>query len=171
MKRPIETVRAFAAAAGSRSHLLIAGMDGDLSRDKLQAAIPHAIREKVHVVGELSGGALQDSMMASDAFISLSHRENFGYAMCDALAYALPIIVTRGHDILDELPMGPRRQLACGWQLAEDALPSAVEAIADLHACSEAQLTDMGSTGREWATAHLSFQHFRNSLTALIPVV
>ena len=172
MKRPVETVRAFAAAAGSRSHLLIVGMDGDLCRDKLRAAIPHEIREKVHVVGELSGVALQDSMMASDAFISLSYRENFGYAMCDAIAHALPIIVTCGHDILDELPMGPGQRLRCGWRINDDALESAAAAaITDLCTCSEAQLTDMGSTGRAWATAHLSFQHFRNSLTALIPVV
>ncbi len=171
MKRPIQTVRAFAAAAGSGSHLLIVGMDGDLCREKVQAAIPHTIREKVHVVGELSGVALQDSMMASDAFISLSHRENFGYAMCDALAHALPIIVTRGHDILDELPMGPVQRLRCGWRVDDDALQSAAAAIADLCTCSESQLTDMGSTGRAWATAHLSFQQFQNSLTALTPVV
>lgn len=172
MKRPIETVRAFAAAGGSRSHLLIVGMDGDLCRDKLQAAIPHAIRENVHVVGELSGVALQDSMMASDAFISLSHRENFGYAMCDALAHALPIIVTGGHDILDELPMGPGQRLRCGWRIDDDALQSAAAAaITDLCTCSEAQLTDMGSTGRAWVGAHLSFRQFQDSLTALMPVV
>ncbi len=175
MKRPIQTVRAFAAAAaaatGSKSHLLIVGMDGDLSRDEVRAAIPHNIRGRVHVVGELSGLDLQDSMMASDAFISLSHRENFGYAMCDALAHGLPIIVTLGHDILDELPMGPGRHLACGWQVEDDTLSSAAAAIATLCACSDAQLADMGSAGRAWATVHLSYELFRNTLTSLLPVV
>ena len=171
MKRPIETVRAFAAAAGPGSHLLVVGMDGDLSRDALQAAIPRVLRGRVHVVGALSGINLQDSMMASDAFISLSHRENFGYAMCDALAYALPIIVTPGHDIADELPIGLGRQLGCGWRVDDYSLRSAAAAISDLCACSDAQLAGMGQTGRAWATAHLSFEHFCSSLMALAPVV
>ncbi len=169
MKRPIETVRAFAAAAAPGSHLLVVGMDGDLSRDKIQGKIPHAVRERIHLVGQMSGIDLQDSMMASDAFISLSHRENFGYAMCDALAHGLPIIVSPGHDILDELPIGPGRGLACGWQLADDTLPSAAAAIAELFACSDTQLADMGSTGRSWASMHLSYQLFGNSLTSLVP--
>jgi glycosyltransferase involved in cell wall biosynthesis len=117
----------------------------------------------------MSGIDLQDSMMASDAFISLSHRENFGYAMCDALAHALPILVTPGHDIVRELPIGPGRGLACGWQLADDSLPTAAAAIAELCACSDAQLTEMGSNGRSWATENLSYRRFCESLTALVP--
>ena len=167
MKRPIETVRAFAAAAGSGSHLLVVGMDGDLSRSQVQAEVPDSVRERVRVVGELNGITLDDAMLASDAFISLSQRENFGYAMCDAIANGLPIIVTPGHDILDELPTGPQGRLTCGWRLDDDKLPAAAQAIRALYACSASQLTDMGSAGRAWASEHLSRRQFHNSVAAL----
>lgn len=170
MKRPIETVRAFAAAAGSDGHLLMVGMDGNLSRSQVRAEIADGMLGRVHVVGELKGSALGDAMLASDAFISLSRRENFGYALCDALAYGLPIIVTPGHDIIGELPMGPNGGLTCGWRLADDEVSSASAAIANLWNCSAAQLTDMGLAGRTWATEHLSHRGFRNKLTALAPV-
>jgi glycosyltransferase involved in cell wall biosynthesis len=169
MKRPIETVQAFAAGAGAGAHLLVIGMDGDLSRQHIQARVPPSIRTRVHVVGEMSGLDLHNAMLAADAFISLSHRENFGYAMCDALAHGLPIIVTPGHDLLDELPVNAETRLACGWRLDDEKLVSAATAIADFCDCSQGQITDMGASGREWATTQLSHQRFRNTLTALVP--
>ncbi len=167
MKRPIETVRAFAAAGGSRSHLLIVGMDGDLSRSQVRAEIPDGMLEMVHVVGELNGTALGDAMLASDAFISLSRRENFGYALCEALAYGLPVIVTPGHDILDELPAGPRGQLKCGWRLSDDGIASAAAAIGEMTSSDAAQLAAMGAAGRAWAAASLSREVFHHALSRL----
>lgn len=167
MKRPIETVRAFAAAAGPESHLLIVGMDGDLSRSQVRAEVPDGMLKRVHVVGELNGSALGDAMLASDAFISLSRRENFGYALCEALAYGLPVIVTPGHDILEELPAGPRDELQCGWRLPDDRTESASAAIGEMTASSAGQLAAMGATGRTWAAASLSRDGFRNALARL----
>ena len=167
MKRPIETVRAFAVAAGSASHLLIVGMDGDLSRIQVRAEIPDGMLKRVHVVGELNGTALGDAMLASDAFISLSRRENFGYALCEALAYSLPVIVTPGHDILDELPAGPRGQLQCGWRLGDDGIASATAAIGEMTSSDAAQLAAMGAAGRAWAAASLSREVFHDALSRL----
>jgi glycosyltransferase involved in cell wall biosynthesis len=167
MKRPIETVRAFAAAGGSGSHLLMVGMDGDLSRSQVRAEIPDGVLERVHVVGELNGTALRDAMLASDAFISLSRRENFGYALCESLAYGLPVIVTPGHDILEELPTGPRGQLQCGWRLGDDGVASASAAIREMTSSDFAQLAAMGAAGRAWASASLSRDIFHDALSRL----
>lgn len=167
MKRPTDTVRAFAAAAGPVGYLLIVGMDGNLTRSQVQAAIPPGMLQRIRVVGELNGTSLSDAMMASDVFVSLSRRENYGYALCDALAHGLPIIATPGHDIIGELPVGPSGDIACGWRLENDRLSSAAAAIARAVSCSAAELTSIGLIGREWATGNLSHRQFRSSLFSL----
>lgn len=167
MKRPIETMQAFAAAGQADAHLFIGGMDGNLSRAQVQAAVPAGVLGRVHVAGELKGAELGDAMMAADAFISLSRRENFGYAVCDALAHGLPVILTRGHDLVHELPTMRDGSLACGWRLDDDAVASAAYAIADLCARESEQLADMGAEGRCWVGSHLSRAGFHRTLSTL----
>lgn len=167
MKRPLAMLRAFAAGAADTCHLLVAGMDGDLTRNQVAAAVPEKVRKRVHVVGPLQGADLADAFLASDAFISLSYRENFGYALCDALAYGLPVIVTPGHDIVDDLPATDAGRLACGWLLPDDGLSAARAAIAEFSEAADEQLISTGAAGRAWAERHLSRSRFEEAVAAL----
>lgn len=170
LKRPLETVRVFAAAqAGSQSncHLVMAGMDGDLTQEDVRAAIPAAYRDRVHVVGPLVGSAVADAMLASDGFISLSFQENFGYAAADALAYCLPVILSPGHDLAHEMPARDGR-LACGWLLGDNAEATAVSAIREFVAATDATLAAAGAVGRAWVGEMLSREQFRDRLAALV---
>jgi glycosyltransferase involved in cell wall biosynthesis len=164
MKRPIETVRAFCAAGAGNCHLAIVGMDGDLSANQVAAAIPDAARRRVHVIGPLGGNRLDDAYLASDGFISLSFRENFGYAAAEAVAHGLPVILSAGHDLAHELPrIG--MCLACGWMLENDSRSAAVAAIRNF--ASSSLIANIGEIGASWARDNLSAQRFRDSLCTL----
>ncbi len=171
VKRPVETVRAFceatAAASRERCHLAIIGMDGDLTQADVVAAIPPTCRDRVHLIGPLTGADLAAAHLAGDGFISLSFQENFGYAAAEAMAYGLPVILSPGHDLAHEMPAVDGR-FACGWLLDDDAPATAVAAIREFAAASDATLAAAGGTGRTWVADTLSFERFRDTLTAMV---
>jgi glycosyltransferase involved in cell wall biosynthesis len=167
VKRPIETLRAFCAAAQENCHLVMVGMDGDLTHAVVRAAIPAGWQERVHLVGQLAGDDVTEAMFASDGFISLSFQENFGYAAAEAVAAGLPVILSPGHDLAYEMPMREGR-FACGWLLGDDSHATAVAAIREWATGSDTTLAAMGGTGRAWAGDILSFERFRDTLTGLL---
>ena len=175
-KRPLQAIRAFAASAANASHLVVVGMDENLTRVGLQAEVPPAVAGRVHLVGELQGTALAEAWLAADGYISLSAKENFGYATADALAHGLPVILSPGHDLAYELPGADRGTLDCGWLLPDDSLQSAVDAIGEWSALVTApagaprRLVGLRETGRIWASDNLSFERFQSSLKRLAMV-
>ena len=166
VKRPLETIAAFCAAAGNGCHLAIVGMDGDLTRQQLRDAIPAACRDRVHLVGPLSGSDLAAAYLASDGFISLSFQENFGYAAAEASAFGLPAILSPGHDLAHEMPARDGR-FACGWLLPDDSHAEAVAAIRGFAAATDESLAAAGELGRKWVGETLSFDRFQSTLAAL----
>ena len=168
MKRPLDLIRAFINARPANSHLLIVGMQGDLTYQAVAAEIPTAFTDRIHVLGQLDHMLLTEALFAADAFISLSFRENFGYAMADALAHALPIIVTPGHDLAHELPTAKASGLTCGWLLPDDTLEAAAAAISEFDRLAVSETAAMGRAGRDWAAMHLSRESFRSGLLSLI---
>jgi glycosyltransferase involved in cell wall biosynthesis len=176
VKRPLETVAAFAAAtagdgAASRAHLILAGMDGDLTAADVAAAVPEACRGRVHVVGRLDGGSVAEALAAADGFVSLSFQENFGYAAAEAVAAGLPVILSPGHDLAHEMPQrsathGPGG-LACGWLLPDDSFAAAAEAIGAWARADGLRLEALGAAGAAWAREELSPERFRDELVSL----
>jgi glycosyltransferase involved in cell wall biosynthesis len=120
----------------------------------------------VHVVGPLTGDGLAAAFQASDGFISLSHRENFGYSFAEALAHGIPAIVSAGHDLAHEL-VGRGGELSCGWLLDGDMAGRSIEAIRDWVAVPATRLAALGAAGRVWVGEELAFERFRNRLLAL----
>ena len=128
--------------------------------------MPAECRGRVHLVGQLAGDRLAEAFLASDGFISLSHRENFGYSFAESLASGLPAIVSAGHDLAHDI-MPPGDAFPCGWLLDGDAAVAAVGAIREWAAAPAARLATMGATGRTWAGEELSFERFRDRLRGL----
>jgi glycosyltransferase involved in cell wall biosynthesis len=166
MKRPLETVDAFVQAAPAKAHLVLVGMEEGITVGELQARVPAALRNRVHVTGALAGDQLAAAFQGSDGFISLSHRENFGYSFAEALAYGLPAIVSAGHDLAHDL-VGPRGAFSCGWLLDGDVPAQAVAAIREWATAPSTRLTDSGGTGRAWVGDELPLDRFRERLHSL----
>lgn len=173
VKRPLEMVRAFCMAEAVEPHLVIVGMDGDLAAADVLRVVPKSHAERVHAVGGLAGERLTEAYRAADGFISLSFQENFGYAVADALAHGLPVILSPGHDLAYEMPMAGNGRLACGWLLPDDSPATASQAIGEWAAMAtgrqaNARLLQMGQAGREWAADALSRERFREELRRLL---
>ena len=166
MKRPLETVDAFVAAAPAAAHLVIVGMEEGISTARVEARVPASARGRVHVVGPLSGEPLAAAFHAADGFISLSHRENFGYSFAEAIAHGLPVIVSPGHDLTHDIA-GPGGEFPCGWLVGGNAAADAVQPIREWATAAEARLAAMGAAGRSWAHGELAFERFRDRLLVL----
>ncbi|MDF2773161.1 MAG: hypothetical protein K0S86_2656 [Geminicoccaceae bacterium] len=97
-KKNIPTLlRALAAATSPRIQLTIAG-DGDANyRAGLSAMVGElGLADRVRFVGHVDGTAKQALLTESDCFVLPSAHENFGLAVAEALAAALPVIVSPG---------------------------------------------------------------------------
>lgn len=167
MKRPVETIKAFSSVQAPRLHLVMAGAAGDIDHAALEQTIPQSAKDRVHLVGELDRLALAAAYQAADGFISLSWRENFGYSAADALASALPIIVSPGHDLAHEMPRDISGGITCGWLLQDNSMRGAIEAIQQFADIDEASVERMGDAGRSWVNDALSPARFHDKLTAM----
>ncbi len=167
MKRPTFMLEAFLRAAVPECHLVVVGMEEGVTMAALRALVPREDADRVHVIGSLAGGDLTAAYHAADGFISLSHRENFGYAFAEAMAHGLPAIVSAGHDLAHDVGRGGRGDFPCGWLLPDESSATATAAIRAFAAASPAQLSAAGETGRAWVADHLSFDRFRDRLRRL----
>ncbi len=158
MKRPLETIAALGRSGAPKAHLILIGNPFGITVAECAAhASRLGVADRVHVVGPVFGQDKHRYLDASDAFISLSHRENFNFAAAECMAAGLPVILSPGNDLASDLA-----NLDCGWLLARDDL--AASAIADAAAKSGPQLEAMGQRGRRWAEETLSFGTFQSRL-------
>ena len=162
-KRPLETIAAFAQAQISGTHLVIIGPEETLSRQQCLDLIVKLGVENVHLVGPIYGEDKNDYLLASDAYISLSLKENFGYTAAEALSAGLPLILSPGNDLADDLAA-----LDCGWMLPDDMTETAASAINEFASLPMNQLQTMGQRGRCWALENLCFEKFAERVQSVL---
>lgn len=155
MKRPIETITAFAMAHTNGMHLVLVGPDETVTQEQCLMLVHSLHVPGVHLLGAIYGDDKNDYLLGSDGFISLSYRENFGYTTAEALSAGLPVILSPGNDLADELVSH-----GCGWMLKDNQLETAATAIREFSAVPFAQLREMGTRGRSWALDNLGFEKF-----------
>ena len=154
-KCPMETITAFAQAETPQTHLVIVGPDETISLQACQDLVNELGAKRVHLAGPVYGMEKNDYLLGSDAYISLSRKENFGYTTAEALAAGLPVILSPGNDLADELV-----PFNCGWML-QDIFPETVAtAIEEFSSMTTEALHEMGQRGKMWALANLEFDNF-----------
>ena len=148
MKRPLETIEAVARSKES-THLVMVGNEfGVTVEDCRRRAQAFGIGKRVHVVGGVYGEEKLRYLDAADAYISLSHRENFNFTAAECMASGLPVILSHGNDLASDLA-----DVDCGWMLREDDQP---EAAIDAAAGTDAgTLRAFGDNGRRWCERNL----------------
>lgn len=163
MKRPLETLAAFARADLPRSRLWIAGPDGEVTARQLEASARSlGVADRVHCLGGVFGAAKADVLAGADAFVSLSARENFNHAAAESLAAGLPVILSPGNDLGSELASVGAADL-----LRTDSIDEAAEVLRRMVARGSTERCAMGGRGRAWAARELSFDRFAQNLRAL----
>lgn len=162
MKRPLETIRFFAAATDKSWHMLLVGYPDGVSQGscRLEAA-SSGVADRLHVIPGLPAAAVQAVIQGCDLFISYSCRENFNNAAAECLGNGLPTLMSAGNDLVADIGPSP----------AVGRLPeSSAEAVSTLKTwatMSGDERFDRGRAGREWVEANLSFEMFRERLQEL----
>jgi glycosyltransferase involved in cell wall biosynthesis len=163
MKCPLETIEALSLASKKHVHLIIVGNEDEVSlamcEDKAEAL---NVGPRVHIVGPVYGDRKFDYLMAADAYISLSHRENFNHTAAESMSVGLPVILSPGNDLIGEIT-----DCNCYFDMEGNAPVFAAEAIRLFAETSIGELHEMGNRGREWVAQNLSFEKFSKSLNNL----
>ena len=163
MKRPLEMIESIAGIKCADIHLIIVGNeDGITEQDCMQTARKYGVEERVHFIGAIYGEIKYHYMHASDAYISLSYRENFNHTAAESLAAGLPVILSPGNNLRGELS-----GVGCCLNIEDDSLRSAIEAIRAFNDLSLSKLQEMGMRGRKWVEKNLSFDLFKTRLLEL----
>jgi glycosyltransferase involved in cell wall biosynthesis len=166
MKRPQALIAAFARAQAKNLTLVMVGGDDDLTVRQLRSWLPPDTGDRIVFTGPLYGNALHKAWLSADGFISLSHRENFGFSLAEACAYGVPFIATPGHDLVHEMPVQGSSSVM-GWILPDFSEAAAVQAIGEFARADDSRLHACGTEARRWASENLSPSRFRASLQAL----
>jgi len=164
-KRVVETIQAFAGASSSRTHLIIAGPASDqMSYDDCLREVERAgVAGRAHVIGPVYGRDRDALFDEVDGFISLSVKENFGYSVAEACAAGLPVILSPGIDLADDL-----KPAACGWFLKSFQRDEATRAIDEFSSAAPQDLRKMGADGKSWTDRELNPDRFAKSLRELM---
>jgi poly(glycerol-phosphate) alpha-glucosyltransferase len=100
MKRVLETIESFAKLNPANCELVIAGPETpEIKLPQLVAAAGPLWGKTVSYLGELPRQGLYDEMKRCDGLLLFSHRENFGNAVAEAMAFGLPPIISSDVDI------------------------------------------------------------------------
>lgn len=163
MKRPLETIAAFATGGGDNLHLLIVGNEQDVTlKDCFLTAEKYNVDKRVHLIGPIYGEKKYDYLMASDAYISLSYRENFNHTAAESLSVGLPLILSPGNDL-----QGDIYSARCSWNLNDNEIKSASNVIEEFTNLDHTVLSHMGMRGRQWVELNLKFKTFQERLQLL----
>ncbi len=163
MKRPVETIRCVATCGSDKVYLMVMGPDSDvLSSAECNKLCINNGYKNIRFISPVYNQEKYDYYMAADAFISLSHRENFGYTVAEALLSGIPVILSPGNDLSKDI-----RHLNCGWLLEDDSPENATRVVNEFVETPGEQLVEMGGRGQKWARAELSPERFKSQIQAL----
>lgn len=163
MKNPLKTIEALAKASSGNVHLAMVGPDHDESVESCREVAERlGVSDRVHVMGPVYGEDKNAYLLAADAFISLSQRENFGHTGAEALSASTPVIFSPGNDLAEDL-----RNYDCGYLLDDDDLETAAKAIDSVGSSSVEELTLMGQRARKFSEEKLSISQFQKKLQDL----
>lgn len=162
MKRPLETIELFSSIRDRSWHMLLVGhSDGISEQDCRKMAARCGIEDRVHLMSGVPATAVADVIRACDLFVSYSFRENFNNAAAECMATGLPILLSRGNDLVADL-----EGLAAAGTLPE-LRHEAVATLRHWMVMTDEERVDRGREGRTWAARNLSFGLFRERLLML----
>ncbi len=121
----------------------VAGPDEGGHQKEVERLIRHAgLEDQFRFTGLLEGRRKQEAFAGAELFILPTHSENFGMAVAEALASAVPVLTTTA------APWPLLEEKGCGWRVAPtpDAIAAGLAQATDL---DSATLRNMGETGRE----------------------
>lgn len=109
--------------------------------EALVASLGPDVADAVVFAGPKFGADLAAEYASSGALALVSHTENFGASVVDALAWARPVVASR------QTPWSELPARGCGWWVDNDP-ETLAGALAELFAASDDRRREMGDRGR-----------------------
>ncbi len=117
------------------------------------------IAKDVEFTGELGGSAKEAAYNNADLFILPSYTENFGMAVAEALAHALPVLTTTG------TPWSVLAERGIGWWVGP-TVDQIAGALSTATALDDETRRAMGAKGRELVSAEFNWEQTARKMKA-----
>ncbi|MDH3733901.1 MAG: glycosyltransferase, partial [Gemmatimonadota bacterium] len=139
--------------------LVVAGTGNSEYESRMRELVSRlGLSERVAFVGWASGDRRHELLQSASCFALTSHQENFGLAVAEAMAVGLPVLVSEGVDLAEEVRRGA----------AGIVTPPQIGAIVDgLRALFEADRTAMGANAQRLARNAFAWDSIAASVVAL----
>ena len=131
--------------------LLICGYDEDDYKKEITNKIKKFDLKRVIVKEFVTGKDKDDLYKSADLFILLSHSENFGLSIAEALSYRVPVITTTN------TPWKNLKRYKCGWCIDLN-IKNVVKTLKTAIELDEKEKKLMGKRGRNWMIKDFSDQ-------------
>jgi glycosyltransferase involved in cell wall biosynthesis len=132
--------------------LAIAGPDEGGHTAKLQGLVLEwGLEDSVKFLGPLFGEDKLAAYSLAQLFVLPSYSENFGVAVAEALAGAVPVITTCG------TPWEGLKEHGCGWWVEANGAALG-EAVREALSLPERELALMGEKGRRWMSLDFNWE-------------
>ncbi len=106
---------------------------------------------RVSFPGPAYGRAKTLAYSSADLFVLPTHSENFGVAVAEALAHALPVVVTKG------APWAGLMTHRCGWWI-DSGVGALTGCLREALSLSPVERTEWGARGRTWMQSDFSWE-------------
>jgi glycosyltransferase involved in cell wall biosynthesis len=162
VKRLAETIRAFLREASCHWVLLCVGpATSEVDMDEVRTLCARSEGRCIWV-GAVFGRDVEDYYAAADLFVLLSHSENFGHSVGEALAQAVPVVLSPGVGLAAYV-----KRYGGGFVAGGESFEDMCRALRTGFNCSAEVLRELGETGRKWAQRELSPTAFAERIDAL----
>jgi 1,2-diacylglycerol 3-alpha-glucosyltransferase len=126
-KATTQLIDMFAASGIPNAHLVIVG-DGPDAPAVDKRASELGVRNRVHMLGQVSDAEKYAALCVSDAFVTASQHEGFGLVFLEAMAFGLPVLCYDRGGQTDFLVTGET-----GHVVTLNDQPAFVHALRELH--------------------------------------
>lgn len=129
--------------------IVIAGPDAG-AKGELESLIAAKKIPRARIVGELLGSDKEKFLHEADVLALVSHTENFGASVVEALSVGTPVLTTKG------TPWRGVVENGCGWWV-ENSVEQLAETLKRIVEMPQSALSEMGVRGREWMRRDFSW--------------
>lgn len=142
-------------------HLVIAGPDQIGYQAKLESLTAELrIEKRVTFTGMLSGEKKKAALGNADLFVLPTHSENFGIAVAEALAHAIPAVTTKG------APWQDLSTYECGWWI-DNNREALARALTEGMQLSSQERQVMGLKGRNLVETKYSWDSIAKEMLSV----
>lgn len=147
----LDLVEVWAKVRNQNWRIVIAGPDENGHQSEVQKAIAlHGLESDFEFIGLVEGDKKSACFANAELFVLPTYSENFGIAIAEALANALPVITTTG------APWRDLQDYGCGWWVSPGVV-GLTKALKVAIATDPMELRRMGDRGRQLVSEKYSW--------------